>query len=368
MFAPMNSQYGGLLNQEEMTGARNNMLLNLGLGLLSQSGPSPHKIGLGQAIGTAGMQAMNSQQGYINNLTQNRLMKSKFDEMEKQKQREEEFRGLLGSPMNAPGRGSPVTGGGLLGGQMQMPEFYGRVAALGGDYTGMGLKGLGDLNSVNQGRGDYYSPVQTAGGIMAFDHRKGVVVNPTTLKPVNTPVVGSASDINLQGDLSRSKSFGEEVGKHDVTSTVKKPQQAKDTLALLSEAEKIIPQSTGSLGGTGVDIAAGSVGVATGGAKANARLKVIQAGLMTNMPRMEGPQSDRDVLLYREAAGQIGDPKVPNDIKMAALETIKGINQRYADKAKPTWGGRPAQTKTTWEDDQYMYRKLPDGTVQRKKK
>jgi uncharacterized protein (UPF0147 family) len=54
---------------------------------------------------------------------------------------------------------------------------------------------------------------------------------------------------------------------------------------------------------------------------------------MTNMPRMEGPQSDRDVDLYRQAAGQIGDPTVPRDIKKAAVKTIRELQKKYADRA-----------------------------------
>lgn len=104
---------------------------------------------------------------------------------------------------------------------------------------------------------------------------------------------------------------------------------ATNTLSMLDEADGLIDKSTGSLLGAGRDVVAGAVGFSTEGAKANAKLKVIQAGLMTNMPRMEGPQSDRDVQLYREAAGQIGDPTVPPDIKKAAVATIRTLQQKY---------------------------------------
>jgi hypothetical protein len=140
----------------------------------------------------------------------------------------------------------------------------------------------------------------------------------------------------------------------------KKTQQAQKVLTLLGEADKLIEKSTGSAIGRGVDYAAGVFGAATEGAKANAQLRVIQAGLMTNMPRMEGPQSDRDVQLYREAAGQIGDPNVPAGIKRAAYGTIKRLNQQYAGvKSGPPAvgdvvdgygykGGNPA-LPTSWE-------------------
>jgi hypothetical protein len=49
------------------------------------------------------------------------------------------------------------------------------------------------------------------------------------------------------------------------------------------------------------------------------------------MPRLEGPQSNLDQQLYREAAGQIGDPTVPKGTKKAALKTIRDIQSRYPD-------------------------------------
>jgi hypothetical protein len=106
--------------------------------------------------------------------------------------------------------------------------------------------------------------------------------------------------------------------------------QARNTLQILDEADKLIDEATGSLAGAGRDIIARGVGNATPGAQAIARLKVVETNLMLNMPRMEGPQSDRDVQLYREAAGQIGDPTVPRETKRAALQTIRSLNERYA--------------------------------------
>jgi hypothetical protein len=50
------------------------------------------------------------------------------------------------------------------------------------------------------------------------------------------------------------------------------------------------------------------------------------------MPKMSGPQSDKDVAMYRQMAGQIGDPTVPVADKRAAIETIKEIAARNAGK------------------------------------
>jgi hypothetical protein len=47
---------------------------------------------------------------------------------------------------------------------------------------------------------------------------------------------------------------------------------------------------------------------------------------------MEGPQSDRDVQMYREAAGQLGDPTVTRAEKMAAIKTIRQLSSKYAER------------------------------------
>lgn len=112
-----------------------------------------------------------------------------------------------------------------------------------------------------------------------------------------------------------------------------KGANAKTVTGMLDIAEPLIDVATGSTAGAAYDTVAKFFGQAPDGAQAIASLQVLQAGLMTNMPRMEGPQSDRDVDLYRQAAGQIGDPMVPREIKKAAIRTIREIQQKYADRA-----------------------------------
>jgi hypothetical protein len=51
---------------------------------------------------------------------------------------------------------------------------------------------------------------------------------------------------------------------------------------------------------------------------------------MMRMPRMEGPQSNLDVALYRESVGQIGDSFLPIATRKAALATVKRLQEQYA--------------------------------------
>ncbi|WND79382.1 D-Ala-D-Ala carboxypeptidase family metallohydrolase [Lysobacter capsici] len=107
-------------------------------------------------------------------------------------------------------------------------------------------------------------------------------------------------------------------------------RDAGQVLTLLSEAEKLIPKSTGSSAGALVDTIAGAGGTATEGAKAIAQLRTIAGQLTSKMPRMEGPQSNADVEMYRQMAGDLANPSSPREVRMAALQTIRQLNQKYA--------------------------------------
>ncbi len=115
-----------------------------------------------------------------------------------------------------------------------------------------------------------------------------------------------------------------------------KSDKRKTILDIVAEAEPLIEKATGSYLGAARDAAMRVAGESTEGAKATARLKVLEGSLMMNQPRMEGPQSDKDVALYRQMAAAIGDPTVPTEEKKAALSTIKAINQRYMGVNKQT--------------------------------
>lgn len=135
---------------------------------------------------------------------------------------------------------------------------------------------------------------------------------------------------------------------------MKRESGAGQVIALLDQAEKILPKATNSFAGAGVDLMARGVGIGTGGAQAVGQLKAIEGALLGQMPRMEGPQSNYDVQMYKQAAGQLGDPTVPSEIKQAAINTIREIQQRYAGQPTAGSGGAsgswtaPSGTSGTW--------------------
>jgi hypothetical protein len=89
------------------------------------------------------------------------------------------------------------------------------------------------------------------------------------------------------------------------------------------------PLPTQSLGGSVIDFMGGVVGKTPQGAAQADRLKVIGGALVLAMPRMEGPQSDADTLLYREMAGKVGDNTVSIERRLAALDEVEKIYSKY---------------------------------------
>lgn len=155
---------------------------------------------------------------------------------------------------------------------------------------------------------------------------------------------------SVRGDQALATGLG--TGEATRQNTIQtKGQGATGTLSLLDGAEDLIDQSTGSAIGAVRDKALGLVGKSTPGGEAIAKLKVVQSGLMMNQPRMEGPQSDKDVALYEKAAGQIGDPSVPAEIRKAAVATIKELNQKYENRAKLNAGAVSKRGAPASNDD-----------------
>jgi hypothetical protein len=156
--------------------------------------------------------------------------------------------------------------------------------------------------------------------------------NLTPLDTVNGPVLvnprsGQAQPVTMGGQAVPPKPTEASV------KAAQPVKDANDVLALLNEAEPLIGKATSSRIGALYDAAAGAVGASPDGAPQAAQLRAIEGALVSKMPKMSGPQSDKDVLLYKQMAGQIGDPNIPVASKRAAMATIRSLNERYAGVA-----------------------------------
>ena len=118
-------------------------------------------------------------------------------------------------------------------------------------------------------------------------------------------------------------------------------RDANEALAIINQARKIIPKATGSYAGVAADHIGRAFGGSTDGDIATGQLQALEGALVAKMPKMSGPQSDKDVALYKQMAGVIGDPTITRKRKLAALQTVEEIERRYAgpQQSAPQTGG-----------------------------
>ncbi len=141
----------------------------------------------------------------------------------------------------------------------------------------------------------------------------------------------------LDADAARQKKEAELAAERNATAE-RRGVQAADTVAVLNDAIAILPQATGGMLGQARDSVNRAANQSTEGSRATAKLKLLAAKLIANVPRFEGPQSNIDVQFYREAAGDLANPELSVGERQAAAELMLEIAQRYA---KPQ-GGQPA--------------------------
>lgn len=91
--------------------------------------------------------------------------------------------------------------------------------------------------------------------------------------------------------------------------------------------QKPLPTASGA--GSLVDYLGNIGGVAPRGQNEAKRLEVVAAILTSKVPRMEGPQSDRDVELYKKASGDAGNSGLPISTRLAALDTMQKLYGKY---------------------------------------
>lgn len=191
----------------------------------------------------------------------------------------------------------------------------------------------------------YFSPFDSSAGAMVFDHRTGKMV--PAVDASGAPIRKSTSDPALQGDIAGAKKSGQAKAERAINmaglgDTIK---QAEDLLT--GESGKALP--TGSGVGTVVDMAAGLVGASPSGAAEAQTLKAIGGALTSKMPRMEGPQSDKDTLLYREMAAVVGDSTIPRERRVAALQKVKELWGKYEHLQTETQDKKPEESKRTFK-------------------
>ena len=200
---------------------------------------------------------------------------------------------------------------------------------------------------IQQPPAAFYQALPTAQGYAQFNARTGQIA-PLPLQGQN--VLPAAQSPALQGEIAGARMGSEAKAKREFNMT--------GAGNVIDQAEKILTgQTKPTASGIGAlaDVAGSVVGYAPRGAAQADQLKAIGGQLVSKMPRMEGPQSDRDVQLYTQMAGQIGDATIPISRRLAALQTVKSIVQKYEpinqSSQSPQQNAQPNQPKTIRFED-----------------
>jgi hypothetical protein len=110
----------------------------------------------------------------------------------------------------------------------------------------------------------------------------------------------------------------------------KKVAQGQSMIELAQRAQAILPSATSGAISNLATMATDAAGIPTNKSAADGQLKVISAQLVSNVPRMEGPQSDADVKLYRQAAADVANGNIPYQTRIKSLNAIIDLNKKYA--------------------------------------
>lgn len=159
----------------------------------------------------------------------------------------------------------------------------------------------------------------------------------STQPPARAPQAAAAparnpGGIALQDDASRAREIA--TAQADVVRDTSQQQAGKLRGQLTASVDRAIdllkagPTSSGA--GSMVDSASNFFGKSTKGADLASQLDTLSGWLTSNVPRMEGPQSDKDVANYRIMGAEVGDRTKPVSQRLAAANELKKLQEKYA--------------------------------------
>lgn len=171
---------------------------------------------------------------------------------------------------------------------------------------------------------DHLAGLQRAGANIGVKPMAGNVVELSPAEQAANKAAEVKAVDTAKADVSRDtekKTLGKEA-----TQALDSVQRARELLNAKPTASGI-----GSL----VDSGLSFFGQTTKAADLAAGLDVVAGDLLRTVPRMQGPQSDKDVENYKTQAGRVADRTIPTEQRLASLAEV----ERYHRKAAAQNGG-----------------------------
>lgn len=310
--------YGGLLGDGEKKAAQRQAMMAMASQLMAAGGSSPTRTSFGQALGPALMAGQQAYGQAGQDMLQAMLLKTKLQKANQGPKQPADVQSFEYAKAN---------------GYKGTFEDWKRVAAAQAQPTS-DVQNWEYFQKLSPEQQKQWMSLQRQPTAPQLAIINGVPTLVDRIQGTQTPLTNLQSEIGATtakaGAEAEAKALGTAKGEAQ-GGLAKKGINAMNVLETIDLADPLIDVATGSATGAAADKVAAFFGKSTTGDQAIAQLKIVQANLMTNMPRMEGPQSDRDVQLYREAAGEIGDANVPRARKKAAISMIRALQQKYTD-------------------------------------
>ena len=173
----------------------------------------------------------------------------------------------------------------------------------------------------------------------APSYAQNAVTMPNAGGNANVPMVPT---VNFAGMSPKARQEAlTEQGK-ELQANVK---NAYEVYKVAGDIEKLLPEAHGSGIGAGMGYMANMLNMESPQNVADEKLKVLSSRILMQVPRFQGPQSDKDVAVYKEAAGSLADPTKSIDSRMGALQVIKDMNSKYAPNLDWSYGKEKPATE-----------------------
>jgi len=149
------------------------------------------------------------------------------------------------------------------------------------------------------------------------------VVGDAKYMPATLPTYEYDPNLSPQQNREAAGKFSEELRKN--------VKNAKNTFDLLKDASGILNTGSPSSGMLESMTTSTKQFFGQGGetSKADQRLNMIAGALTMTQPRFEGPQGVLDVKLYEKQAGDLGNPNLPIETRLAAVQQMINLQKKY---------------------------------------
>jgi hypothetical protein len=153
---------------------------------------------------------------------------------------------------------------------------------------------------------------------------------------LGSPTVGMPLQSEEEKLRANEGAKGDAAIAQDLT---KQASQSRDVVTNINRARELLNRGPTASGvGSLVDKGLAVVGQSTPGADIASALDNVSGWLTSNVPRMEGPQSNFDVENYKIMAGRVGDRTLPVSQRAAALDELERMQKKYERFNGPNTG------------------------------